>query len=153
ARHAAALEKSKLPDAEKAARIAAFERELVMVNSTDAAVTMLDRTVLTPAVDAIGSQFADQPLVDASLRTTLGTVYHKLGRPGEALALYQRARTQRAALLGEEHRDTLASRSNIGEAQDELQQLAEAEATLRGTLAASQRTLGADHEDTLVVMR
>jgi tetratricopeptide (TPR) repeat protein len=149
ARHASALEKNKLPDAEKAARIAAFERELVMVNSTDAAVAMLDRTVLTPAVEAIGSQFADQPLVEASLRTTLGTVYQKLGRAREALALYQRAYDIRAASLGDDHLDTLASRSGIGQELGELQQLAEAERIVRATLAAYERVLGEDHKETL----
>jgi tetratricopeptide (TPR) repeat protein len=149
ARHAAALAKNQLPDAEKAARIAAFERELVMVNSTDAAVAMLDRTVLTPAVDAIGAQFADQPLVDASLRTTLGTVYQKLGRDREALALYQRAYDLRAASLGDDHLDTLASRFGIGQELGELQRLAEAESTIRAVLQAYERVLGEDHKETL----
>jgi tetratricopeptide (TPR) repeat protein len=149
ARHVTALEKDKLPDAEKAARTAAFERELVMVNSTDAAVAMLDRTVLTPAVDAIGSQFADQPLLDASLRTTLGTVYRKLGRAREALALYQKAYDIRAASLGDDHLDTLASRSGIGQELGELQQLADAERIVRATLAAYERVLGEDHKETL----
>jgi tetratricopeptide (TPR) repeat protein len=149
ARHAAALEKNKLSEAEKAARNAAFERELVMVNSTDAAVAMLDRTVLTPAVDAIGAQFADQPLVDASLRTTLGTVYQKLGRAREALALYQRAYDIRSASLGDDHLDSLASQSGIGRELGELQQLAEAERVVRATLATYERVLGEDHKETL----
>jgi tetratricopeptide (TPR) repeat protein len=149
ARHAAALKKKKLPDSEKANRIAAFERELVMVNSTDAAVAMLDRTVLTPAVDAIGSQFADQPLVDASLRTTLGTVYQELGRAKEALALYQRAYDIRAASLGADHLDTLASRFGVGQELGELQQLAEAESTIRDVLKAYEHVLGEDCKETL----
>jgi tetratricopeptide (TPR) repeat protein len=149
ARHVAALEKNNLPDAEKEARIAAFERELVLVNSTDAAVAMLDRMVLTPAVEAIGAQFAEQPLVDASLRTTLGTVYRQLGRAREALALYQRAYDIRVASLGDDHLDTLASQSGIGRELGELQQLAEAERIVRATLAAYERVLGEDHKETL----
>jgi tetratricopeptide (TPR) repeat protein len=149
ARHAAVLAKNQLPDADKAARNAAFERELALVNSTDAAVTMLDRTVLTPAVDAIGAQFEDQPLVDASLRTTLASVYRKLGRAREALALYQRAYDLRAAALGADHLDTLAAQSGIGQELGELQQLAEAERIVRATLAAYERLLGEDHPETL----
>ena len=90
-RHAAALQKSKVSEAEQSTRTAAFERELHAINATDAAVALLDRTVLAPAVQTIETQFAGQPLVDASLRTTLGAVYHKLGRREEALALHQRA--------------------------------------------------------------
>jgi tetratricopeptide (TPR) repeat protein len=149
ARHAAALEKNKVPAAEKAARTAAFERELAMVNSTDAAVAMLDRTVLAPAVEAIGSQFAEQPLVDASLRATLGTIYQKLGRAREALALFQRAYDIRVAALGDDHPDTLLVQGGIGNELGELQQLPEAERIIRATLAAYERVLGDDHKETL----
>jgi serine/threonine protein kinase/tetratricopeptide (TPR) repeat protein len=148
-RHDAALDKSKVPEAEKSARTAAFARELHAVNATDAAVALLDRTVLAPAVRAIETQFADQPLVEASLRTTLGVVYHALGRPEQALLLYQRAYALRAQVLGEEHRDTLASRFGVGRALGELQQLAEAETAVRATLAGYQRVLGEDADETL----
>jgi tetratricopeptide (TPR) repeat protein len=149
ARHGAALEKGKLPQAEKLARMAAFDRELHAFNATDTAVALLDRTVLAPAVQTIESQFADQPLVDASLRATLGGVYHKLGRPEQALALYRRAYELRAASLGEDDLDTLLSRSGVGKVLGELQKLPEAESTIRATLMAYQRVLGDDHKETL----
>src|SRR5262249_54830084 len=131
ARHAAELESRSVPEAERRARMEAFARELHAVNATDAAVALLDRTVLAPAVRAIDAQFADQRLVDAALRTTLGVVYDALGRPKEALALYQRAYELRAKALGEENRETLASRYGVGQALGDLQQLAEAEAAVR----------------------
>jgi tetratricopeptide (TPR) repeat protein len=148
-RHRAALEKSDLPEAEKAARVAAFDREMNAVNPTDAAVAMLDRTVLTPAVQAIETQFADQPVVDASLRATLGDVYHSLGRYQKALALYRRAYDERVAALGEDHRDSLAARVGVGTAEGELQDLAPAETTLRAAVRDYERLLGADHKETL----
>jgi tetratricopeptide (TPR) repeat protein len=149
----AALEKGKVPEAEKAGRLAAFDRELHAVNATDAAVAMLDRTVLAPAVRAIQTQFADQPKVDASLRITLGDVYGKLGRAEEALALSRRAYALRVASLGEEHRDTLKSLAAVGEALSELQKTDEAETTLRRALESSRRVLGADDADTLSVQK
>ena len=148
-RHDAALTKGKISDTDKAARTAAFERELGVINPTDAAVALLDRTVLAPAIRTIDAQFADQPLVDASLRTTMAVIYHSLGRPAEALALYQRAYQLRAKTLGEEHPDTLASRFGVGRTQGELQRLPEAEATVRATLGGYQRALGEDHKETL----
>jgi tetratricopeptide (TPR) repeat protein len=151
ARHAAALEKGQLPAAEKAARRAAFDRELHAVNGTDAAVAMLDRTVLAPAVQTIEAQFADQPLVDASLRATLGSVYKALGRYRESLDLYQRSYDERRAGLGEDHVDTLTARAGVGRALGLLQHLAEAERTIRATLEAYERVLGPDHPDTLNV--
>lgn len=152
ARHAAALIKGNLTESEKQARSAAFERELHAVNGNDAAVALLDQTVLAPAVQAIDTEFTDQPLVDASLRMTLGGVYHKLGRPEKALALYQRAHVERAALLGKADRLTLASQANIGEAQGELQQLVEGERTLREVLEAL-RSQGEDDKDACETMR
>src|SRR5262249_48602512 len=149
ARHSAALQKSKVPEAERTTRTVTFERELHAVNATDAAVALLDRTVLAPAVKTIETQFADQPLVDASLRTTLGAVYHTLGREEESLALNERAYALRKELLGEEHPETLASRLGVGKAQRGLQRLAEGEKNIRATLETFERTLGQDHLETL----
>ena len=151
-RHAAALEKSQAPEAEKSARSSAFERELHSINATDAAVAMLDRTVLEPALRTIGTQFADQPLVDASLRTTMGVVYDRLGRPEQALALYERAYELRKSALGDDHRDTLLSRGGVGNMLGELQRFAEAESTIRATLAGLRRLLGEDHPDAIDAM-
>ena len=123
--------------------------ELVMVNGTDAAVAMLDRTVLAPSVKTIDTQFADQPLVDASLRETLGSVYDALGRYRDSLALYQRSYENRLALLGQDHVDTLMSQAHVGGALGELQQLPDAESDIRAALKGYQRVLGKDHKDTL----
>jgi serine/threonine protein kinase/tetratricopeptide (TPR) repeat protein len=147
----AALEKGKAPAPEKAARLAAFDRELHAVNATDAAVAILDRTVLAPAVRAIETQFGDQPKVDASLRMTLGDVYSKLGRHQEAMELYRRAYALRARVLGEEHRETLRSLAAVGSALSELRKMDEAETTLRRALETSRRVLGPDDPDALGV--
>lgn len=149
ARHSAALEKSKVPGAERSARTASFGRELQTVNPTDATVTLLDKTVLAPALRTIETQFVNQPLVDASLRTTLGVIYQKLGRPAQALALYQQAYSLRKKILGDEHRETLQVRGGIGNMLGDLQQFVEAESALRDTLTGFQRLLGEDHTDTL----
>jgi eukaryotic-like serine/threonine-protein kinase len=147
----AALEKVKVSEAEKSARLTAFDRELHVVNATDAAVAILDRTVLAPAVTAIETQFADQANVDASLRMTLGDVYTKLGRDEEALALFRRAYALRAQALGEEHRETLRSLAAVGRALSELQKADEAETTIARALESCRRVLGPDDPETLGV--
>ena len=146
----AALTKGKVTEAEKSARLAAFDRELHAVNSTDAAVAMLDRTVLAPAVRAIETQFPGQPKVDAALRMTLGSVYEKLGRDEEALALYRRAYALRAQALSEEHRETLQSLAKVGGALSALGQ-AEAESNLHLALESCRSVLGPDDPETLGV--
>jgi tetratricopeptide (TPR) repeat protein len=151
ARLGTALEKDKVPEAERATRVAAFGRELHAVNATDTAVAMLDRTVLAPAVRAIGAQFADQPKVDATLRMTLGGVYEKLGRYEESLALCRRAYALRVESLGEEHRETLESLAAVGGALSALRRMDEAERDIRRALETCRRVLGADDPQTLGV--
>jgi tetratricopeptide (TPR) repeat protein len=150
-RLASALAKSKLPEAEKTARLAAFDRDVHAVNATDAAVAMLDRTVLAPAVQAIETQFAGQPKVAASLRMTLGDVYEKLGRDEMSLALARQAYALRAEALGEEHRDTLQALAAVGIALSQLRKTDEAESVLSRALESCRRVLGPDDPQTLVV--
>jgi len=152
ARHGAALERSRVPAPERDEREAALDRELHAINSTDAAAAMLDRTVLEPAVRTIGTQFADQPLVDASLRATMGVMYYKLGRYEEALALYRRSYELRAASLGEDSPEALQSRGGVGNMLGELQRLPEAESTIRAVLDGLRRARGEDAKDTLDAM-
>lgn len=149
ARHGAALERSKVPEAERKTRAAAFEQELSAVNATDAAAELLDRTVLAPAVATLDKQFADQPLVDAALRTTLGGIYHTLGRREQSLKLYEKAYELRKKVLGENNRETLLAHGGIGKVLGELQRLAEADVALQATVAGLQQTLGDDATETL----
>jgi eukaryotic-like serine/threonine-protein kinase len=149
ARHSAALEKSKVPQEEQSTRTTAFMRELQLVNATDAAVALLDRTVLAPAVRTIETEFANQPLVDATLRTTLGVVYDRLGRPEDALALYRRAYDLRKASLGDGNRDTLMSLGGVGRMLGVLRRHTEADTVLRATLEGFTKLLGEDHKETL----
>jgi serine/threonine protein kinase/tetratricopeptide (TPR) repeat protein len=150
-RLAGVLGKGKIPEAERTARLAAFDRDLHAVNATDAAVAMLDRIVLAPAVRAIETQFAGQPKVAASLRMTLGEVYGKLGRDEAHLALARQAYALRAEALGEEHRDTLGALAAVGFALSELRKTDEAESTLRRALETCRRVLGPDDPQTLAV--
>ncbi len=149
ARHTAALGEAKVSEAERTARTATFVAELGLVNATDAAVAMLDESVLAPATRAIATRFADQPLVDAALRTTLGDVYLTLGRTNDALDLYHRGFELRRSLLGDAHRNSLASRFGLGKAQADLQQFAEAEAHVRATIDGYRSELGDDDPRTL----
>ncbi len=148
-RHAAALAKSDIPEDERSARKAAFSRELYIVNATDTAVSVIDRTVLAPAARTLDEQFADQPLVDASLRMTLGNAYSQIGRFEQALVLYRKAYELRAATLGERHQDTLTALSAVVHELILLQQIEEAEASLPRLIEAYRDTLGSDHPDAL----
>ncbi|MGA1400742.1 MAG: serine/threonine protein kinase, partial [Phycisphaerales bacterium] len=90
-RFGAALEKSGVPESERAMRVDALRQELVRVNATDTAAAMIDRTILRPAIDAIDRQFKEDPATDASLRQALADLYRRIGLYEAAIPLQESA--------------------------------------------------------------
>jgi serine/threonine protein kinase len=145
----AALAKSGMTENDRAQRARAFDEELARVNSTDAALRLIDRTILAPAADAVAKQFKDQPAVDASLRQTLAELYTGLALYDAAVPLQEFALATRRRVLGEEHPDTLTSIHDTGYLLMMRGKLAEAEAFYREALEKRRRVLGADHPQTI----
>jgi serine/threonine protein kinase len=90
-----------------------------------------------------------RPLVEASIRGTLGTTYWYLGEYQAAIAQQERALALRRDCLGPNHPDTLSSMSNLANAYKAAGQLGKALPLLKEALAKRQETLGPDHPDTL----
>jgi tetratricopeptide (TPR) repeat protein len=110
------------------------------------------RTVLDRAAKKIENRFADRPLVEASIRSTLGKTYLSLGEFASARHHFERARALRTQLLGPEDAQTLDLLSDltlvlIGEGK-----YRDAEALGIATLSAQQRTLGRENAETLASM-
>jgi len=152
AKFAAALEKSGVPEAERAAQTAAFAKHLGLVNATDSALQLIDETILKPAIKAIDAQFKAQPVVDASLRATIGALYESLGLYKDALALQQEAVAIRRRVLGDTHKDTLTSINELGTAYEMLANMPEAEKYYLESYEGRRRTLGEDSPATLASM-
>src|SRR6185295_9586158 len=151
-RHAAALDARHVVEEERPAKVRALAEELARVNATDTAVEIIEDTILAPAVVAVEKQFADQPIVDARLRQTLGTLYLKLGLYDKARPLMQSALNTRRRVLGEEHADTLLSLNNMGDLLDNQGKFADAEPFYRSAFEGRRRALGAEHAETLSSM-
>jgi serine/threonine protein kinase/Tfp pilus assembly protein PilF len=154
-RFAAALAEAKppLPEAERVRRTAELETELRSVNATDTAATMIDETIIKPAIATIDKQFTNQPVVDASLRQTLAyLLYRQLGRYDEARPLLERALESRRRVLGEEDPDTLVSIDMMGILLQRQGKLAEAEPYFREALEKRRRVLGKEDPQTLISM-
>lgn len=149
-RFAASLEKAGVPKAERASRADALRAELVRVNATDAAAAMIDRTILTPAVAVIDTQFKDQPVVDAQLRQALADLYLSIGLFDAAFLLQESALATRRRVLRSEHPDTLLSINNMGNLLRSQGKLTEAEPYLREALEKSRRVLGEENRNTLM---
>src|SRR5205085_4570285 len=134
ARFDAALAKAGVPDDRRGAQADAFAGQWGRVNATDAALGLIDGTILKPAVAAIDAQFADQPAVAATLRHVLAERYHDLGLDEAALSLERRALADRRRVLGEDHPDTLLSIGNAGAYLNALGKSKEAEPYYREAL-------------------
>jgi serine/threonine protein kinase/Tfp pilus assembly protein PilF len=148
-RFAAALEKDKVPEAERPALADNFRSQWSRVNATDAAAALIDETILKPAVRAIDEQFKDQPVIDAQLRQALADRYRELGLYDASLQLQKQALETRRRALGEEHPDTLSSIFAMSTLLQDQVHFAEAEVYSREALEKRRRVLGEEHPDTL----
>jgi len=107
------------------------------------------RTALDRSAGKIGERFAGQPLVEASIRQTIGEAYFHLGLYAQALTHLERARDLRRRELGEDHADTMETMSAIGTVYREDGKLSQAEPLLVQAMNGLRRALGAEHPRTL----
>ena len=98
----------------QAKQIEAFQKVLAGINAVDTAASMIDRTILNPAVIAIEKRFQDQPEVDIALRSTVAKMYSTLNRHAEAEPLFREALDASRRTLGDEHPNTIDSIGNMG---------------------------------------
>ena len=147
-----ALAKAGVSKEERPAQIEAFAGQWGRVNATDAALTLIDGTILRPAVAAIDKQFHDQPIVDAALREALAERYIDLGLYDAARKLLERALATRRRVLGAEHRDTLVSAAQMGRLLLAQGRPGEASPYIREALDTGRRALGGDDPFTLEVV-
>ena len=108
------------------------------------------RTVLDRAAARIPGKFDRQPLVEASIRQTIGNAYRDLGLYPEAQRHMERALDLRQRFLGEDHPDTLETMNDVAELYLEYQgKSGQAEPLLNKVLEVRRRVLGEEHLDTL----
>jgi tetratricopeptide (TPR) repeat protein len=110
------------------------------------------RTALDRAAAHIAGKFVAQPLVEASIRRTIGTTYKDLGLYPSAEPQMQAALELRQRVLGDEHRDTLESMSNLAQLYRYEGKNAQAEALFTKVLELQRRVLGEIDRDTLNTM-
>ncbi|MFO0982901.1 MAG: serine/threonine-protein kinase [Planctomycetota bacterium] len=132
--------------------LASLDKALAPVNMTNVARVAMQRTLFEPAVQAVEREYADKPLIQATLQTPLAETLRELGlyELGETVA--RAAVSIRERELGEDHVDTLSSLHALGGLLWMQGKLGDAEALLATVLARSRRVLGDDHPDTLVTM-
>jgi predicted Ser/Thr protein kinase len=110
------------------------------------------RTALDRAAAKIGGKFARQPVVEASIRQTIGTTYRDLGLYTEAQRQMERALELRRRVLGESHLDTLSSMGKLGEIYWFEGRFPQAEALYMRALDIGRRVRGEEHPDSLDIL-
>jgi tetratricopeptide (TPR) repeat protein len=103
---------------------------------------MTVRTALDRAAARIEGKFGKQPLVEASIRRTIGNSYYELG-------LYPQAQREFERALDVEHRVTLWTLHVLAGIYKDEGRLKEAEKLNGEAVQAQRRVLGAEHHDTL----
>jgi tetratricopeptide (TPR) repeat protein len=110
------------------------------------------RKALETALTEIESRFADQPLVEARLRFTLGTSFANLGERKIALDQIERAHAIRNKHLGHDHPDTLVSTLGLASIYGAFGRHADAIKLQKETLELMKVKLGPDDPKTLAAM-
>ncbi len=107
------------------------------------------REVLDSAAAQVETAFPDHVLDEAAVRLTIGTLYKKLGQTTESDKHLRHCVELRRKALGDEHRETLAARTEQALLDGVRDRLDLAEETLRDVLDHQHKLLGREHPDTL----
>ena len=107
------------------------------------------REALDRAAAKIGERFTNRPVVEASIRHTIGEAYFYLGLYPQALAHLERAQMLQQRELGADHPDTLETSVAIGTVYMADGKPAQAEPFLTGAMTGLHKVL--DDEDPRVL--
>jgi eukaryotic-like serine/threonine-protein kinase len=148
----AVLEQAELPEAERKAREDLLAKAFNHFNAPDIARAMIESTFIKPALDAIDTQFKDQPVVASSLRQTLVIAYLNQAEYDKALPLQESVLATNRRLLGEEHPTTIAAIGNMGWVLTAQGKLADAEPYVRESVEKARRVMGLNDSNTLAAI-
>ncbi len=110
------------------------------------------RTALDRAAEHIGDRFAGQPLVEASIRQTIGGAYLELGLYPQARPQLERALELCRRARGDQDPDTLAAMTSLGSLYRADGKWAEAKSLLVPALEGLRQVRGLEHPYTLAAM-
>ncbi|HJO04722.1 MAG TPA: tetratricopeptide repeat protein [Acidobacteriota bacterium] len=142
-------------EAETARRVSQFMTGLFQVSDPSEARgnAVTAREILDQGVANIRGDLDDQPLIQAQLLDTMGTVYSSLGLYQAAMPLLERSLSTRSELLGDDDPQALMSKAHVIEVHSDLGDFEIAEQLGDEVLASRRRVLGQDHPDTIESMR
>lgn len=138
-----------VPDDEITERIAGLREQLHHANFTTLALEALEAEIFDRALQAIERDFADQPVLKATLLQTIASTLRAVGLMPQALPPQMEAMALRRAHLGDMHPDTIYSIGRAGALLGFLDEPEQAEQLLREEFEGSRQVLGPEHPLTL----
>ncbi|MBO6514645.1 MAG: serine/threonine protein kinase [Phycisphaerales bacterium] len=125
---------------------------LSKINFTNIGLGSMQSHVFEPAINAIETQFQDQPLVQAQLLQSVSTTLTKIGLIDLAEMPQRSALDIRREQLGNQHKETLKSVMQLGFLLTTQGKLDEAEALYQEALQTYRSIYGDENPDTLTGM-
>jgi len=110
------------------------------------------RSFLDAASEKLENKFDQEPLVEASIRHTLGTTYRNIGDFGPAETHLERASQIRREQLGPKHPDTLSTMEALARVYWRQGRYDRAQSLFTETVEGRRQVLGDRHPDTLQAM-
>jgi eukaryotic-like serine/threonine-protein kinase len=146
--------KAAVDERARAVEVLTFFQEKVLVAARPGeegglGVNVTLRKAIDTAEPGIERSFASQPLLEASIRHTLGETYYVLGERAKALRQFELVAALRRRELGPDHVDTLESTDDLAGLQLETGRFDEGLSNLVDTLKRRQTMLGPDQVDIL----
>lgn len=132
--------------------IARFEEIIRVANRADVAHDVFHEEILARASRAIERDYNDDPLIEASLRHTIGRTYLALSQLERARPEIDRALAIWTAELGAGHEDTLDARYSRAWLHQIAGEIDQSLPQLNAVLEAQQRLLGSEHPKTLATL-
>lgn len=136
-------------EAETAEQVSEFLTGLFKVSDPGEATgrTITAREILDRGARKVDSELAGQPLVQARLMATMGTVYVGLGLYRDAEPLLAGALATQEKALGPDHLELASSLDSLAELRWRQDRFAEAESLHRRALAIREKALSPVHPD------
>jgi tetratricopeptide (TPR) repeat protein/tRNA A-37 threonylcarbamoyl transferase component Bud32 len=110
------------------------------------------RSFLDAASEKLEGRFEQEPLVEASIRHTLGNTYRNIGDFGPAEKHLERAYKIQREQLGQEHPDTLGTMEGLARVYWRQGRYDKAQLLFTKTVEGRNKVLGEEHPDTLYSM-
>jgi tetratricopeptide (TPR) repeat protein len=137
---------------EVAAARTSFQGQIAKINSTDAALRVIDENILSQAIATSGTQFADRPLIRAQLLQSIGQTYSKLGLLDRAEPPLLRAIALDDSVGRPGATQALASMRQLANVYSAQGRSGAAESLFKATLEGQRRSLGPQDPEVLQTM-